>query len=157
VTFRRRAVLILAAAALVLGTVDAEAQSRRRPPPAPPPAAAAPAQPDWISHPVAVFVGLDKITGRATDFEAKIGQTVRYGALAVTPRVCDTKPETDRPQTVAFVQIEEFTLQKTTQRIFSGWMFAASPGLNGPEAPIYDVWLKSCSGGQRPVAAEEPH
>lgn len=35
-------------------------------------------------------------------------------------------------------------------RIFSGWMFASSPGLNAVEHPVYDVWLTDCktsSGG----------
>lgn len=29
-------------------------------------------------------------------------------------------------------------------RIFSGWMFASSPGLNALEHPIYDVWVIDC-------------
>ena len=33
------------------------------------------------------------------------------------------------------------------KRIFSGWMFAASPGLHGVEHPVYDVWLTDCKGG----------
>lgn len=28
--------------------------------------------------------------------------------------------------------------------IFSGWMFASSPGLNGLEHPVYDVWVIDC-------------
>jgi hypothetical protein len=155
VTPFRPAWIVLAALAAGWGTTGATAQTRHRAPPAQ--SAAPPAQaPDWIENPVAVFVGLDKITGRATDFEARIGQTVRYGALEVTPRVCDTKPESERPQTAAFVQVDEITLQKTTRRIFSGWMFAASPGLNALEQPIFDVWLKDCKGGRHPAAPPAP-
>lgn len=102
---------------------------------------------DWIKHPVAVFTGLDKITGRATDFEARIDGTVSFHRLRVTPRVCYTTPPTERPRTDAFVQIDEITLQGKKKRIFSGWMFAASPGLNAVEHPIYDVWLKACKDG----------
>lgn len=29
-------------------------------------------------------------------------------------------------------------------RIFSGWMFGSSPGLNALEHPIYDVWVIDC-------------
>ncbi|GAB4519341.1 MAG: hypothetical protein Kow00133_05020 [Amphiplicatus sp.] len=29
-------------------------------------------------------------------------------------------------------------------RIFSGWMFASSPGLNALEHPVYDVWVIDC-------------
>ncbi len=35
-------------------------------------------------------------------------------------------------------------LDKKVRRIFTGWMFADSPGLNAVEHPIYDVWLKDC-------------
>ena len=28
--------------------------------------------------------------------------------------------------------------------IFSGWMFASSPALNGLEHPVYDVWVIDC-------------
>jgi Uncharacterized protein conserved in bacteria (DUF2155) len=40
------------------------------------------------------------------------------------------------------------------RRVFTGWMFAASPGLNAVEHPIYDVWLVNCKGGT--VVAETP-
>ena len=36
------------------------------------------------------------------------------------------------------------TLQGEIKRIFTGWMFASSPGLNAVEHPIYDVWLTGC-------------
>jgi hypothetical protein len=36
------------------------------------------------------------------------------------------------------------------RRIFTGWMFAASPGLSAVEHPIYDVWLTDCKGGAQP-------
>lgn len=29
-------------------------------------------------------------------------------------------------------------------RVFSGWMFASSPGLNGLEHSVYDVWVIDC-------------
>ena len=38
------------------------------------------------------------------------------------------------------------TLQGEIKRIFTGWMFAASPGLHAVEHPIYDVWLADCKG-----------
>ncbi len=47
------------------------------------------------------------------------------------------------------------TLQGEVRRIFAGWMFAASPGLNAVEHPIYDVWLTDC---KQPLVkvAEDP-
>ena len=48
------------------------------------------------------------------------------------------------------------TLQGEIKRIFTGWMFAASPGLHAVEHPIYDVWLTDCKGGKNPAVAEAP-
>jgi hypothetical protein len=102
---------------------------------------------DKISNPVAVFDGLDKITGRIISFEVKIDETVQFGALQITPRVCYSRPPTDSPQTDAFAQVDEIDEQKQIKRIFSGWMFADSPGLHGVEHPIFDIWLTACKGG----------
>ncbi|MCK5931216.1 hypothetical protein SAMN06297251_103225 [Fulvimarina manganoxydans] len=97
-----------------------------------------------IENPVAVFSGLDKITGRLTTFDVFINETVQFGALQVTPKVCLTSAEGEAARTDAFVEVDEITLDRDIQRIFSGWMFAASPGLNAIEHPVYDVWLKAC-------------
>jgi hypothetical protein len=102
---------------------------------------------DKISNPVAVFDGLDKITGRIISFEVAINETVQFGALQITPRVCYSRPPTDAPQTDAFAQVDEIDEQKQVKRIFSGWMFADSPGLHGVEHPIFDIWLTACKGG----------
>ena len=99
----------------------------------------------------ALFSGLDKITGRIINFDVSIGETVQFGALQVTPRACYTRPPTETPNTDAFVEVDEVTLQGEVKRIFTGWMFAASPGLHGVEHPIYDVWLSDCKSP--PVAA----
>ena len=61
-------------------------------------AAAAP-----LENPVAVFSGLDKITGRIIRFDVLIDETVQFGALQVTPRVCLTRPPTEPSQTTSFV------------------------------------------------------
>jgi len=106
-----------------------------------------PALADKISNPIAVFDGLDKITGRIISFEVGINETVQFGALQITPRVCYSRPPTDAPQTDAFAQVDEIDEQKKVKRIFSGWMFADSPGLNGVEHPIFDIWLTACKGG----------
>ncbi len=97
-----------------------------------------------ISNPVAVFAGLDKITGRIINFDVYIDETVQFGALQVTPRVCYTRPPTVEPQTDAFVEVDEITLNRKIQRVFTGWMFAASPGLHAVDNAVYDVWLTDC-------------
>ena len=67
-----------------------------------------------------------------------------FGALQVTPRVCYSAPQTEEPNTDSFVEVDEITLDRKIRRIFTGWMFAESPGLNAVEHAVYDVWLKSC-------------
>lgn len=104
-----------------------------------------------IHNPLAVFSGLDKITGRIIAFEVSINETVQFGALQLTPRVCNTRPATEAPNTTAFVEIYEINFQSERKRLFDGWMFAASPGLHGVEHPVYDVWLTACKGGAEPA------
>jgi hypothetical protein len=93
----------------------------------------------------AVFSGLDKITGRIISFDAAINETVQFGALQVTARACYTRPPTEATNTDAFVDVDEVTLKGEIKRIFTGWMYASSPGLHAAEHPIYDVWLTDCS------------
>ena len=102
----------------------------------------------------AVFSGLDKITGRIISFDVAINETVQFGALQVTPRVCYTRPPTETPNTDAFIEVDEITLQGEIRRLFTGWMFAASPGLHAIEHPIYDVWLADCKNPQTPAVAD---
>ncbi len=130
--------------------------------------AVGPASADPIRHTAVVFAGLDKTTGRIINFEVAIDETVQFGSLQVTPRVCNTRPQTEAPQTTSFVEVDEQAgkaEQKNAgkseaKRIFSGWMFAASPGLHGVEHPVYDVWLVDCKGGKevaaQPAAATPP-
>jgi hypothetical protein len=109
-----------------------------------------------IANPTAVFSGLDKITGRIIKFDVAINETVQFGALQVTPRACYTRPPTETPNTDAFVEVQEITLQGEVRRLFGGWMFAASPGLHAVEHPVYDVWLNDCKGAAAPTVAVAP-
>ena len=129
----------LAAAALCLAPADAFA--------------------DKIKHPTAVFAGLDKITGRIIAFDVAIDETVQFGTLQITPRACYSRPPTEAPLTLGFAEVDEVTTTNEFKRIFSGWMFAASPGLHGVEHPVYDVWVTDCIGGKeiiRDVVATPP-
>lgn len=110
-----------------------------------------------VSNPVAEFSGIDKITGRIINFDVYIDETVQFGALQVTPRVCYSRPGAEAPKTDSFVEVDEITLDRKIRRIFTGWMFAESPGINAVEHAVYDVWLKGCkqkSDVPAPVAAK---
>ncbi|MBL4646613.1 MAG: DUF2155 domain-containing protein, partial [Rhizobiales bacterium] len=73
------------------------------------------------------------------------------GALQVTPRVCYSRPPTEPPNVTGFVEIDEVTLHNEIRRLFGGWMFATSPGLQGVEHAVYDVWLTGCKLQPDPV------
>jgi hypothetical protein len=104
----------------------------------------------------ASFSGLDKITGRIINFDEDIGETIQFGALRVKTDACYTRPATEAANTDAFVEVDEITLQGEVKRIFSGWMYAASPGLHGVEHPIYDIWLTDCKAPDATVVSVQP-
>jgi hypothetical protein len=106
--------------------------------------APAAAHADRITNPVAIFAGLDKITGTITTFEVPIDGNKQFGSLVVRPRTCFSRPPEEEPKTTSFVEVEEVGTEKSAKRIFTGWMFAESPGLNAVEHPVYDVWLTGC-------------
>ncbi len=108
-----------------------------------------------IENSVAVFSGLDKITGRITTFDVYVNETVQFGALQVTPKACYSRDQTEAQKIDGFVEVDEITLDRKIRRIFTGWMFADSPGLNAVEHPIYDVWLKDCKQNSDVPAPEK--
>ena len=109
-----------------------------------------------IPNPTAVFAGPRQDHRPHHRVRRRINETVQFGALQVTPRVCYTRPPTEAANTDGFIDVDEVTLQGEIKRIFTGWMFAASPGLHAVEHPIYDVWLTDCKGGQTVVADTQP-
>ncbi len=109
-----------------------------------------------ITNKKASFSGLDKITGRIINFDEDIGETVQFGALRVKTNACYTRPSTEAANTDAFVEVDEITLQGEVKRIFSGWMYAASPGLHGVEHPIYDIWLTDCKVPDQTIVSAQP-
>ncbi len=109
-----------------------------------------------ITNKKASFSGLDKITGRIINFDEDIGETVQFGALRVKTSACYTRPSTEAANTDAFVEVDEITLQGEVKRIFTGWMYAASPGLHGVEHPVYDIWLTDCKGPDQTIVSAQP-
>jgi hypothetical protein len=109
-----------------------------------------------VTNKKATFSGLDKITGRIINFDEDIGETVQFGALRVKTSVCYTRPSTEAANTDAFVEVDEITLQGEVKRIFSGWMYAASPGLHGVEHPVYDIWLTDCKVPDQTIVSAQP-
>jgi hypothetical protein len=109
-----------------------------------------------LENGVAVFAALDKVTARTSRFEVPLNATAQFGALKVTPRVCYSRPPTEQPKTTSFVEVDEIQLDGQEKRIFTGWMFAESPGLNAVEHPVFDVWLTECQKPKGSVAQQQP-
>lgn len=105
---------------------------------------------------VAVFAALDKVTARISKLEVPLNQTLEFGSLKVTPRVCYSRAADEPPKTSTFVEVEETMLDGAQKKLFAGWMFAESPGLNAVEHPIFDVWLTGCNQPMAPRAAGRP-
>ena len=161
---RAGAVLLLSGGLIAAGAslVVAQPKPAAAPPAQMPSQAPAVSAPDAPPAPLAsapgtilMLRGLDKITGKPTDISAPIGKPVRFATLTITARYCYSTPASETPETSAFLQIEDHRPDQAAKRVFSGWMYASSPGLNGMEHPLYDVWVINCSNGapNTPVAA----
>jgi hypothetical protein len=158
---RRARVVLLASAGLIAASVSIAAPVA----PAPVAASAPAAAPDAANVPPPLLAdapgttlmlrGLDKITGKPTDIAAPIGKPVHFATLTITARYCYSTPASETPETSAFIQIDDHRPDQGAKHVFSGWMYASSPSLNGMEHPLYDVWVINCSNGapNTPVAA----
>jgi hypothetical protein len=107
----------------------------------------------------ATLRALDKITGRSTDIVVKVGQPVVYGSLSIELKTCFQTPPEEVPESAAFLRISstrpvaDEQLEKAavdeavseTPVVFSGWMYASSPGLSALEHPVYDIWVIRCT------------
>ena len=89
------------------------------------------------------FKTLDKVTAKISRLETEVGRPTVLGPLTITVRTCKTTPPEEPPETSVYLEIDE-SRENKTERLFSGWMFASSPGLNGLEHPVYDLWPESC-------------
>jgi hypothetical protein len=88
---------------------------------------------------------LDKVTARVSELELGVGESVTYGSLKITLEACRKTPPTEEPESAAFLAIDDDPPDAEARRVYSGWMFASSPGLAALEHPVYDVWLLDCS------------
>jgi hypothetical protein len=117
---------------------------------------------------------LDKITGRATDIVVKTDAPVTFGSLRIDLRACFQAPPEEVPESAAFLRITSTqpvaaeiidaasaagnarSQQGADPVLFSGWMYASSPGLNALEHPVYDVWVIRCTAPSPVSTARNP-
>lgn len=104
-----------------------------------------------IDHNTIRLQSLNKATAQTSTFEVKVGETIKIGPLYIRPQACRTTPATEEPESAGFIQI--WTVHKSAAEennepkaewVFSGWMFASSPGLSSMDHSVYDLWVLGC-------------
>jgi hypothetical protein len=100
----------------------------------------------WQDADVAILQGLDKITAKIQRFTAPVGQSVSFGRLRIKVQGCRKTPPEEKPESAAFLEIDDKTVKEGTRRVFTGWMFASTPALSALEHPVYDINLLECTG-----------
>ena len=94
--------------------------------------------------PIALLLGLDKITARISAIEAPLGAIVRFGTLDIVARRCHKRPPEEPPETTVYLEIKERRIDEAAADLFAGWMFSSSPAVSAMEHPVYDVWVLDC-------------
>lgn len=89
------------------------------------------------------FSLLHKVTAKVTQIDLPAGEEVTIGELTLIMHDCISAPPEEPPETRSFLQVSEFKLG-TDRQLFSGWMFASSPGIHALEHPVYDLWPMAC-------------
>ena len=145
---------VLAPFALAALAVFVSAAAAQTPPasPSPPPPRTASANlrpiPDGPGKRVAELQGLDKITARSQRFYAPVGETTRFGTLAIAVGDCLVNVPEAPPESVAYLTIVDNKPGQAEEKLFAGWMFASTPSLSALDHGVYDVRVLSCTMAQ---------
>ena len=145
---------VLAPFALAALAVLVSAAAAQTPPasPSPPPPRTASANlrpiPDGPGKRVAELQGLDKITARSQRFYAPVGETTRFGTLAIAVGDCLVNVPEAPPESVAYLTIVDNKPGQAAEKLFAGWMFASTPSLSALDHGVYDVRVLSCTMAQ---------
>lgn len=99
------------------------------------------------SHPlpqpyeVAVLRILNKVSARVQTMNIPVGGQAVVGTLRLSVLSCTQMTPEEEPQTAAYLQV----YNDAPNPLFSGFIYAQSPSLNGLENPFYDIWLDHCA------------
>ncbi len=113
-----------------------------------------PAQAQRIQNAIANFAALDKVTAAVRQLPIELNKTGEFRTLKITPRACYTSDPKEAPKTSTFVEVDEIMFDGKERRIFTGWMFAESPGLNPLVHPVFDVLADGLLAGARGAFAQ---
>ena len=87
---------------------------------------------------------LDKITARITEVNLPVGNEQKFGTLIIKARYCRSRPPQEIPESFAYLEIDDVSVNGKRERIFDGWMLASSPAVSALEHSVYDVWVIGC-------------
>ncbi len=90
---------------------------------------------------VAVLRGLDKMTGKITTFEVRVGDVARYARLVINVGACRMPEPGAPPDAYVWLTVRD---EREVGVAFAGWMIASSPALSALDHPRYDVWVLHC-------------
>ena len=138
-------------AALAVFAGAAAAQQQQQPKPPQPPSSAnvnLRPIPDGPGKRVAELQGLDKVTARTQRFYAPVGESTRFGTLAITVGDCLVNVPEAPPESVAYLTIVDNKPGQAAEKLFAGWMFASTPSLSALDHGVYDVRVLSCTMAQ---------
>ena len=87
--------------------------------------------------------GLNKITGKTSIIEAKIGDVIQFEQLEILFLKCWKSYPEENTENKLLLKIFENKDNKKNL-IFYGWFFSSSPSISGLEHPLYDLKLLTC-------------
>jgi hypothetical protein len=140
--------LLLAALAVFSGAAAAQTRpAQPQPQPQPPSTANINLRPipDGPGRRVAELQGLDKVTARTQRFYAPVGESTRFGTLAITVSDCLVNVPEAPPESVAYLTIVDNKPGQAAEKLFAGWMFASTPALSALDDGVYDVRVLACT------------
>lgn len=100
----------------------------------------------WQDEPGAKLRWLDKVTARTGVVELHNDESAKYGDLVIRVKSCRAQDPLEGADSAAFLQIWEARKNEDPEWVYSGWMFASSPGIAAMDHPVYDVWVLGCLG-----------
>ena len=88
---------------------------------------------------------LDKISSKNQLIKLINGEEFIYKDLAIKSMKCTNSEFDDNPETKAYIQVRDLTLNDNDKvYVFNGWMFSSSPSIAPFDHPVYDIWLTDC-------------
>ena len=88
---------------------------------------------------------LDKISSKNELINLINGEEKIYKDLAIKIMKCTNSEFDDNPETKAYVQVRDLTINDNDKVfVFNGWMFSSSPSIAPFDHPVYDIWLVNC-------------